>query len=60
MPFILRGFESTVFGRKLRNVLKENEAVKSLTSRDTDLSDLLSQPFRNSINPLDLCINLIV
>lgn len=43
------GFESTVFGRKFRNILRENETVKSFTFRDTvgantgfNLSDLVS------------------
>jgi hypothetical protein len=34
MPFILFGVESTVFERKLRSMLGENEAVRSLTFRD--------------------------
>lgn len=50
MPSIhLRGFESTVFARKLRNILGKNETVKSFTFRDTvgantgfNLSDLVS------------------
>lgn len=49
-PFIhLWGFESTVFARKLRNILGKNETVKSFTFRDTvgantgfNLSDLVS------------------
>lgn len=50
MPSIhLQGFESTVFARKLRNILGKNETVKSFTFRDTvgantgfNLSDLVS------------------
>lgn len=43
------GFESTVFGRRIRHVLGENETVKSFTFRDVvgantgfNLSDLIS------------------
>jgi hypothetical protein len=34
MPNVLMGVESTAFGRKLRNMFGENEAVKRLTFRD--------------------------
>jgi hypothetical protein len=35
MPVIVLGVERTVFERKLRNLLRENEIVRNLTFRDT-------------------------